>query len=101
MYLGALLAVLIMPSWATGAAAEFTPPQDGLLLWLDAADSATLQIEDDRVASWTSKAGVESRSSVCRWPTASQSAAARRGEGRDRVRWNQRRVTLRELGATR
>lgn len=58
MYTAALLAVLIVPSWATDAAADFSPPRDGLLFWLDAADSATLGIQEDGVACWMSKAGV-------------------------------------------
>ena len=50
MYTAAVLAALIVPSLATDAAADFTPPRDGLLFWLDAADSATLGIEEDGVA---------------------------------------------------
>ncbi len=33
------------------------PPADGLILWLDAADAATLSLADGRLLEWRSKAG--------------------------------------------
>lgn len=38
------------------APAEERPSQEGLILWLDAADGVSLRIDDDRVEAWVSKA---------------------------------------------
>ncbi|MCU0962040.1 MAG: LamG domain-containing protein [Pirellulaceae bacterium] len=39
------------------AVAEFSPPRAGLLVWFDAADTATLDVADGRVSCWRSKDG--------------------------------------------
>ncbi|HEV7299743.1 MAG TPA: family 16 glycosylhydrolase [Tepidisphaeraceae bacterium] len=60
----ALLLLLVAVAWsmyffsstAAGAAGPVGPSVEGLVLWLDAADRATLEIDDqDRVRSWRSK----------------------------------------------
>jgi hypothetical protein len=55
MPIAACLAATLLPAVARAAPAE-APPAGGLILWLDAADPATLTLEGDRVLSWASKA---------------------------------------------
>ena len=54
-YLSLLLA-LQGPALSQVNASHEHPPTDGLILWLDAGDPATLTLEDGRVAAWTSRA---------------------------------------------
>lgn len=51
MHLVACFAASLLPSLARAAA----PPAEGLVLWLDAADSASLEIVDGHVAAWTGR----------------------------------------------
>lgn len=50
-----LLAAVVVSFSVPPAAAAFTPSQEGLLLWLDASDSATLELDGDAVAVWKNK----------------------------------------------
>ena len=43
---------LVLASWLGAAADEFILPQEGLVLWLDASDSASLVLAEDRVVEW-------------------------------------------------
>jgi hypothetical protein len=43
---------LVLASWLAASADEFTLPQEGLVLWLDAGDSASLVVADGRVVEW-------------------------------------------------
>lgn len=52
--LNSLIPVIVLATSTVSAAAS--PPSDGLLLWLDTADSATVHVEGDRVTQWDNQA---------------------------------------------
>ncbi len=57
MYRLAIVGLLSITAFSSLAAEEFRPPQEGLLVWLDAADLVTVS-DGAFVDQWTSKAGI-------------------------------------------
>jgi len=55
LVLVAALAAATAPDWGSAAEHPASPPAAGLVLWLDAADTATLTLTDGTVTAWLDK----------------------------------------------